>query len=299
LAEATGSVGNVTITLGAEDAEQFKAFLAKLPRINALVDRLDAVSSDGRLDSLATVLAATKSMLDALNDDAIQSLATTAGKTVELVTLLSQDGGRGALSSLRDHGPQVYALIDRLAQLERDGVFHSLGQAAYALKATMDALNDDSITNLASTVTDASALWRDMSPLLSSPELRSALNRLIKMEREGVLAAMEDVGYAVKSLRDSLNDEAMTNLASVVAGALNIWKLISPYVAAISRSPVPLMLKAMTGEGVTEQLAAAKPRGGMSMLSPSDPDIRKGFGVLLELLKVIGSEFTKLEATQK
>lgn len=283
--------GEVTITLSKEDVVQFKSFISRLPSVNAIINQIQNLTSDGQLESLSMALSALKSVKDALNDEAVQSLATTAGKAVELVSLLSHDSSVKPLTLLKERGDDLYGLLLRLSQLQRDGVFESMGQAAYALKASLDALNDEAVSNLASTMSEAAAVWKNLSPLVSSSETASALNRLVRMEKEGVLSALEDAGYAVKSIKDSLNDEAMVNLATIVASALNIWRIMSPYVEAASRSPLPVMLEALTKEGLTERLENAKPRSGMSILSPSDPDIRKGFGVLLEILKVIGSQF--------
>jgi uncharacterized protein YjgD (DUF1641 family) len=291
--------GEVTITLTKEEAEQFRNFVSRLPSLNAVIDQLQNLSMDGQLESLSMTLSALKSIKDALNDDAVQSLATTAGKTVELVSLLSHDSSVKPFTLLRERGDDLYSLLLRLSQLQRDGVFDSITQAAYVLKASLDALNDEAVSNLASTMSEAATMWKNLSPVVNNPETVSVLNRLVRMEKEGVLSALEDAGYAVKSIKDSLNDEAMVNLATIVASALNIWRIMSPYVEAASKSPLPLMLQALAKEGLTDQLEKAKPRSGMSILSPSDPDIRKGFGVFLEILKAVGSQFNSLSEESK
>lgn len=283
----------VTITLSKEEAEQLKTFLSALPKLNELVSQLETLTSEGQLESLSMLLSAAKSLRDSLNDEAVQSIASMAGKAVELISTLSHNSSGRVLAALGENGEQLGELLAKISQMQKEGVFESISQAAYALKASMDALNEEAVTNIASALSEAAVTWRALSPLLESPELASAISRVVRMEREGVLAAMEDVGYAVKSLKDSLNDEAMINLANTVADALNIWRTLSPYVEKASRSPLPMMIQALSKEGLIEQLENAKPRSGMSILSPSDPDIRKGFGVLLEILKVIGSEFNK------
>jgi len=293
LSEASSPQQVITITLSKDEAEQLRTFLSALPKLNELIKRLEPLASDGQLESLGMILSAAKSMKDSLNDEAVQSIATMVAKAVELVSTLSHDSSGRVLAALSENGEQLGQLLAKISQMQKDGVFESMSQAAYALKASMDALNEEAVTNLASTLSEAATMWRTLSPLLASTELTSALNRVVRMEKEGVLAAIEDVGYAVKSLKDSLNDEAMVNLANTVADALNIWRTLSPYVERASRSPLPLMIQALSKEGLVEQLENAKPRSGMSILSPSDPDIRKGFGVLLEMLKVIGSEFNK------
>jgi len=293
LSEASSPQQPITITLSKDEAEQLRTFISALPKLNELIKRLEPLASDGQLESLGMILSAAKSMKDSLNDEAVQSIATMVAKAVELVSTLSHDSSGRVLAALSENGEQLGQLLAKISQMQKDGVFESMSQAAYALKASMDALNEEAVTNLASTLSEAATMWRTLSPLLASTELTSALNRVVRMEKEGVLAAIEDVGYAVKSLKDSLNDEAMVNLANTVADALNIWRTLSPYVERASRSPLPLMIQALSKEGLVEQLENAKPRSGMSILSPSDPDIRKGFGVLLEMLKVIGSEFNK------
>jgi Protein of unknown function (DUF1641). len=293
LSEASSPQQVITITLSKDEAEQLRTFLSALPKLNELIKRLEPLASDGQLESLGMVLSAAKSMKDSLNDEAVQSIAAMVAKAVELVSTLSHDSSGRVLAALSENGEQLGQLLAKISQMQKDGVFESMSQAAYALKASMDALNEEAVTNLASTLSEVATMWRTLSPLLASTELTSALNRVVRMEKEGVLAAIEDVGYAVKSLKDSLNDEAMVNLANTVADALNIWRTLSPYVERASRSPLPLMIQALSKEGLVEQLENAKPRSGMSILSPSDPDIRKGFGVLLEMLKVIGSEFNK------
>ena len=293
MSEASSPQQVITITLSKDEAEQLRTFISALPKLNELIKRLEPLASDGQLESLGMVLSAAKSMKDSLNDEAVQSIAAMVAKAVELVSTLSHDSSGRVLAALSENGEQLGQLLAKISQMQKDGVFESMSQAAYALKASMDALNEEAVTNLASTLSEAATMWRTLSPLLASTELTSALNRVVRMEKEGVLAAIEDVGYAVKSLKDSLNDEAMVNLANTVADALNIWRTLSPYVERASRSPLPLMIQALSKEGLVEQLENAKPRSGMSILSPSDPDIRKGFGVLLEMLKVIGSEFNK------
>ena len=293
MSEASSPQQVITITLSKDEAEQLRTFLSALPKLNELIKRLEPLASDGQLESLGMVLSAAKSMKDSLNDEAVQSIAAMVAKAVELVSTLSHDSSGRVLAALSENGEQLGQLLAKISQMQKDGVFESMSQAAYALKASMDALNEEAVTNLASTLSEVATMWRTLSPLLASTELTSALNRVVRMEKEGVLAAIEDVGYAVKSLKDSLNDEAMVNLANTVADALNIWRTLSPYVERASRSPLPLMIQALSKEGLVEQLENAKPRSGMSILSPSDPDIRKGFGVLLEMLKVIGSEFNK------
>jgi hypothetical protein len=60
----------------------------------------------------------------------------------------------------------------------------------------------------------------EFSELLAGPELYTLVRKLITAEHESVADALLDVGYAAKSLRDSLNDEAAINRGNLYAFAI-------------------------------------------------------------------------------
>ncbi len=280
----------------AQDSGGSPAAVSQLPvsailKLTEAVEKMEALFSDGKLEAISEALASIRSLRDSLNDEAVQALASTMGGTLEVAREVSSEQGKKLVKAASSSGPELAQVLDRLAQMQRDGVFDAVAEAGYTLKAVRDALNDEAVTNVFNALSRGLRSWVEFSELLAGPELYTLVRKLITAEREGVTDALLDVGYAAKSLRDSLNDEAAINLANLVSQALALWKNASPLLQTLENPVLHRAVKALSSDELESKLELAKPRSGISMLSPSDPEVRKGFGVLLEILRALGSEF--------
>ena len=214
------------------------------------------------------------------------------GSFVEAASAISSVPARKVIESVGTEGNELSMLIEQIGRMHRDGVFDAVVNAAYALKFLKDGLNDEAVENLATTMSEMLTMWRQYSSTLSNPEFVSTLAKISKLERDGAIDAVVDSAYVLKFLRDGLNDEALTNIASIISQMLTQWNSLHKLIDMMTSSTADRIFKVLTDEGIEKRLEDATPRkGGMSLLSLSDPDVRKGMGVVFEMLKIIGEEF--------
>lgn len=284
--------GAKSLALTDEDEKQVREFIANIPRFNSVMNEFSKMMDEGQIDALSHALAALRFLKEGLNDEAVESLSAMGGKFMELASSLSSGSSRKVLDTLNTEGGELSQLLEQVGKMHRDGVFDSVVSAAYALKFLKDGLNDEAVENISSSVGEMMATWRQYSSLVSNKELVTALTRVGDMERDGALEAVVEAAYVMKFLRDGLNDEALTNLASLLSQLLTQWNSLHHLIAMMSSPTAGRMLRMLTDENIENRLENAAPRkGGMSLLSLGDPDVRKGMGVLFEMLKIMGEEF--------
>lgn len=188
--------------------------------------------------------------------------------------------------------PKFNRVVGEFSRMMDEGQLDSLSQGLAAVRFLREGLNDESVENMAASASDMLAMWRQYSSMLASMETITALNKLMRLERDGALDAVIDAAYVIKFLRDGLNDEALTNISDIISQMLSRWHTTQHLLGMVSSPAVSRMLSTLTDESVMERLESAPPKkGGMSLLSMSDPDLRKGMGVLFEMLKILGEEF--------
>lgn len=280
------------LALSADDEKQLHDFIANIPRFNSVMGELSRMMDEGQLDALSHALSALRFLKEGLNDEAVESLSTLGGRIAEAASALSSGEAKKVLETVGTQGGELSALIEQVGKMHRDGVFDSLVSASYAVKFLKDGLNDEAVENMASSIGDMMAVWRQYSSLVSNSELMSALTKISKLEKDGGLDAVIEAAYVMKFLRDGMNDEALTNLASIFSQLLTQWNSLHRFIDMMSSPTAERVLRMMTDENVQERLenAPAK-KGGMSLLSFSDPDVKKGMGVAFEMLKILGEEF--------
>lgn len=284
--------GAKSLALTDEDEKQVREFIANIPRFNSVMNEFSKMMDEGQIDALSHALAALRFLKEGLNDEAVESLSAMGGKFMELASSLSSGSSRKVLDTLNTEGGELSQLLEQVGKMHRDGVFDSVVSAAYALKFLKDGLNDEAVENISSSVGEMMATWRQYSSLVSNKELVTALTRVGDMERDGALEAVVEAAYVMKFLRDGLNDEALTNLASLLSQLLTQWNSLHHLIAMMSSPTAGRILRMLTDENIENRLENAAPRkGGMSLLSLGDPDVRKGMGVLFEMLKIMGEEF--------
>ncbi len=281
-----------SIALSADDEKQVRDFISNIPRFNSVMNEFSRMMDEGQIDALSQALAALRFLKEGLNDEAIESISKMGGSFVEAASAISSVPARKVIESVSTEGNELSQLIEQMGRMHRDGVFDAVVNAAYALKFLKDGLNDEAVENLATTMSEMLTMWRQYSSTLSNPEFVSTLAKISKLERDGAIDAVVDSAYVLKFLRDGLNDEALTNIASIMSQMLTQWNSLHKLIDMMTSSTADRIFKVLTDEDIEKRLEAATPRkGGMSLLSLSDPDVRKGMGVVFEMLKIIGEEF--------
>lgn len=286
-------VGARSLVLTEDDQKQVRDFIANIPRFNSVIRELSRMMDEGQLDALSHALAALRFFKEGLNDEAVESLSSMSGRFMEIASSLSTGNSRKVIDSLGSEGAELSQLIEQIGRMHRDGVFDSVVSAAYALKFLKDGLNDEAVENIATSLSEVMAVWRQYSTIVSNQELMTALTKVSKLERDGALDAVIEAAYVMKFLRDGLNDEAMTNLAGILSQLLTQWNSLHHIIDMMSSPTAGRVLRMLTDESLEQRLEKAAPKkGGISLLSPSDPDIKKGMGVMFEMLKILGEEFS-------
>lgn len=280
------------LALSGDDERQVRDFIANIPKFNSVMGELSRMMDEGQIEALSHALAALRFVKEGLNDEAVESLSKMGGTLIEVASSLSSTESRKMLQSVSNESSELSSLVEQIGKMHRDGVFEAVVSAAYAIKFLRDGLNDEAVENAATSLSDMMAVWRQYSSIVTNPELMAALTKVSKMERDGALEAVIEGAYVMKFLRDGLNDEALTNITTMFAEILRHWHELHHLLDLMSSPTAERVLRMLSDEQVIDRLEQATPRkGGMSMLTLSDPDMRKGMGVVFELLRVIGEEF--------
>jgi uncharacterized protein YjgD (DUF1641 family) len=280
------------LSLSADEEKQIRDFIVNMPRFNSVMNEFSRMMEEGQIDALSQTIAALRFLKDGLNDEAVESLSRLGGKLTDVASAISSEQSMGVINSFSSEGNELSELVRQIGKMHRDGVFDSVINAAYAFKFLKDGLNDEAVENISSTLGEMLVIFKQYSPILSSSEMQSTLATISRLQRDGALDAMVDAAYVLKFLRDGLNDEALSNLASLLSQLLTQWHSLHNLIDMMSSPVANRVFRTLTDESLEQRLEKSPPRkGGMSLLSLSDPDIRKGMGVVFELLKAFGEEF--------
>ncbi|WP_252896634.1 DUF1641 domain-containing protein [Metallosphaera hakonensis] len=204
--------------------DELSQFLDHVSTLNEVLAKVSQLKDSGALDVLINFSYGAKSLRDALNDDAIQSIADIMSN---LMTVAGEMKDRQSdIAQILENADTLKDAIMRLKALKDSGTLDVLINMSYALKSLRDALNDDAITNLASTVSNLMEVLSSMNArsvegvkeiIAKMPELNEVLNRVMDLKNSGTLDVLINMSYALKSLRDALNDDAITNLGTTLS----------------------------------------------------------------------------------
>ena len=175
---------------------------------------------------------------DALTDEMVTRLATTAGDAVELMDQVNRAG--------------LARAIPALAQMVNNGDLERLSQVARLYSSAQDALTDEMVTRLSQAVGDGLALLDQVNragldraiPALAEMVNNGDLNRLVKLVR------------VYGSAEDALTDEMVSRLTDTVGNGLSLLDRFSRGGA----EHVVKMLEGLQESGALERLATMLPQ---------------------------------------
>jgi len=215
---------------------------------------------------------------DALSDEMVGRLATSASSTMELLDQVNRAGlGRAipALTELVNNGD-----LDRLAKLAR------------VWGASEDALTDEMIGRLTQAVGDGLALMDQVN----RAGLGRAIPAIAEMVNNGDLDRLVKLARVYGSAEDALTDEMIGRLTDTVGNGLSLLDRFSRGGA----EHVVKMLENLQGSGALERIATTLPKleSRLTMLqetlesldaavaaSRSAPASAGGFGGLWSMLR--------------
>jgi len=175
---------------------------------------------------------------DALTDEMVTRLASTAGDAVELMDQVNRAG--------------LSRAIPALAQMVNNGDIERLSQLARLYSSAQDALTDEMVTRLSVAIGEGQTLLDQVNragldraiPALAEMVNNGDLNRLVKLIR------------VYSSAEDALTDEMVSRLIDTVGNGLSLLDRFSRGGA----EHVVKMLEGLQESGALERLAALLPQ---------------------------------------
>jgi uncharacterized protein YjgD (DUF1641 family) len=175
---------------------------------------------------------------DALTDEMVTRLASTAGDAVELMDQVNRAG--------------LARAIPALAEMVNNGDLERLSQVARLYNSAQDALTDEMVTRLSQAIGDGLALLDQVNragldraiPALAEMVNNGDLNRLVKLVR------------VYSSAEDALTDEMVSRLTDTVGNGLSLLDRFSRGGA----EHVVKMLEGLQESGALERLATMLPQ---------------------------------------
>ncbi len=238
---------------------------------------MNGQSEDARALSLE-VERVTAAARDALTDEMVTRLASTAGDAVELMDQVNRAG--------------LAKAIPALAQMVHNGDIERLSQLARLYSSAQDALTDEMVTRLSEAVGEGLALLDQVNragldraiPALAEMVNNGDLNRLVKLVR------------VYSSAEDALTDEMVSRLIDTVGNGLSLLDRFSRGGA----EHVVKMLEGLQESGALERLGTMLPQladrlgtvqevlqsiDAAAAKSRASPQSRGGIGGLWELMR--------------
>ncbi|TRM78129.1 hypothetical protein DJ528_05330 [Sulfolobus sp. B5] len=268
--------------------------------LSDVLDKVKMMKDDGTLDVLVNASYTLKTMKDMLNDEAIQTIASTLSGSLELLKVVSNH--LDPLKQVLEKSSTISDLINRLEQMKSDGTLDVLVNYAYIGKTMRDMLNDDAIQNLGKYVSNLLEIMKEMDDTTIHSIKRAmkrlnlvndVLEKVEELNNNGALDVVINLAYAAKTLRDMLNDEAITHISEYVSQFLEVYPKAMDFLEYTFNEVPYKIMRAMTSEEVKKSLESPPQVsiGGLIRLL-SDPEVQRGLGVLFTLVRAIGKEFT-------
>jgi hypothetical protein len=175
---------------------------------------------------------------DALTDEMVSRLASTAGDAVELMDQVNRAGLARALPAL--------------AQMIANGDIERLSQLARVYSASEDALTDEMVGRLSEAVGDGLALLDGVN----RAGLDRAIPALAEMVNNGDLSRLVKLARVYGSAEDALTDEMVCRLTETVGNGLSLLDRASRGGA----EHVVKMLERLQESGALERIATMLPQ---------------------------------------
>jgi uncharacterized protein YjgD (DUF1641 family) len=302
--ENLGVILSSLLTIGKEISKEdvfnnVKEIIDNSSAIAELSKKLKSMEQDGSLDALINVSYSIKSMKDMLNDEAIESIGGTLSDSLELMKELNKNFSH--VKQLIDKSPVLSEVLTRLDTMKNDGTLDTLVNSAYAVKTFKDMLTDDAIQNIGNYISNLLEIMKELdyntlqsikSTMKKLGTINDVLDKVEELNNTGALDAAMNLAYAAKTMRDMLNDDALTHISAYVSQFLEAYPKAMKFLD-VALSDVPnRIVRAVTSEEVKKGIESP-PQVSLGNLIKlmSDPTIQRGLGVLFVLVRAIGNEF--------
>ncbi|MFP3226899.1 MAG: hypothetical protein RXQ80_08285, partial [Sulfolobaceae archaeon] len=213
--------------------EELGKLLDHLPTLNETLAKVNELKESGALDAIINMGYLSKTLKDMLNDEAIQSLGGIISSLLEFGKIVSEEDVFENLKDLVDNSATLADVVKRLKSMKEDGTLDVLVNSAYTLKTLKDMLNDEAIQTLGKYVSNLLDLAKEFDDETVSQmkhvvkkvsTINHVLTKVEELQNTGAMDALMDSAYALKTLKDMLNDEAMQNLAKYTSNLLELLR---------------------------------------------------------------------------
>lgn len=180
------------------------------------------------------------------------------------------------MAELIDKIPILVDTVNKLEVLQNSGTLDFLVNTLVAVNSLKGMINDELVQELgekASTILDLLTKVEDLektgvlSALLNNlPNLVKVLDKVDTLVSSGSLDFLINTLTAVNALRGMVNDEMIENIGDKVATILHLMSALDDAMKNPPKTTISGLLKAL-----------------------NDPDVQKGLGIFITLLKQLGS----------
>ncbi|BDC19502.1 DUF1641 domain-containing protein [Acidianus sp. HS-5] len=221
---------------------------------------------------------------------------------VEKLTSKIDEKKAEELSKFLDYLPTINESLEKIKELKESGALDAIVNFSYAIKSLKDALNDDSVQNLGNMVSTLMLLLSttsyhvdDVNSIIDqSSTLNYIVTRLKELKESGAFDTLVNFAYALKSLRDALTDDAITNIGSTLSLLLDFLPRAQEFLNYALNPSVLKVMKALNSEEATKLLSnPPKVTLGGIVKQMTDDDVQKGIGVLFTIAKILGKSYSE------
>jgi len=204
------------------------------------------------------------------------------------------------LAKIIDQLPTLNETLKLISQLKESDILDILIEFSYLLKLIRDMLTDDSVKNFAETLgglTDLSQVLSQNSDKIKEvirnlDTINYLINTVNQLKADGTLDAIINVAYFLKEIKDMLSDEAISNLALILALASDFLSGGTEFLNCVLSPSICNIIKSLTSPEAQKMLSnPPKVSLGTLLTSLRDEDVQRGMGILITILKILGKNY--------
>ncbi|AEE93885.1 conserved hypothetical protein [Acidianus hospitalis W1] len=221
---------------------------------------------------------------------------------VEKLTSKIDEHKAEELSKFLDYLPTINDSLEKIKELKESGALDAIINFSYAIKSLKDALNDDSIQNLGNMLSTFMLLLsttgehaNDVNQIISQAStINYTITKLKELKESGAFDVLVNFAYALKSLRDALTDDAITNIGTTLSLLLDFLPRAQEFLNYALNPSILKIMKALSSDEATKLLTnPPKVTLGGIVKQMTDDDVQKGIGVLFAIAKIIGKSYSQ------
>jgi uncharacterized protein YjgD (DUF1641 family) len=222
--------------------------------------------------------------------------------SVEKLTSKIDEQKAEELSKFLDYLPTINDSLEKIKELKESGALDAIINFSYAIKSLKDALNDDSIQNLGNMLSTFMLLLsttgehaNDVNQIISQAStINYTITKLKELRESGAFDVLVNFAYALKSLRDALTDDAITNIGTTLSLLLDFLPRAEEFLNYALNPSILKIMKALSSDEATKLLTnPPKVTLGGIVKQMTDDNVQKGIGVLFAIAKIIGKSYSQ------